>query len=236
MDWYTNNALWLYWKRDDDEEVLTYDEFSDLEKENLSEDNEIAEIFRIETGIFNFETPLCKEFKEFNHLLQIDVDVLIGDLSGFKTYEDYKEHNEDIFHECKPFSFESGHIEWTTCNSSEYGYCDGGKLPGMIRVSDMTYFQNYEWYEGLKNDGDLKEESLKEKAILEGSWGSKNREGKNFYSWLKESFGNYHELDYELMMKSKEYWWGKKYEEESSKDAWSNYLPNDDNDAIQANQ
>ncbi|GJV38397.1 putative ribonuclease H-like domain-containing protein [Tanacetum coccineum] len=33
MDWYTKNELWLYWKRGDDEEVLTYDEFSDLEEE-----------------------------------------------------------------------------------------------------------------------------------------------------------------------------------------------------------
>ncbi|GJX85762.1 hypothetical protein Tco_0336536 [Tanacetum coccineum] len=179
MDWYTKNALWLYWKRGDDEEVLTYDEFSDLEEENLSKDNEIAEIFRIEMDIFNFETPLCKEFKEFNHHLQIDVDVLTGDLSGFKTYEDYK-------------------VTWIYKWNNE-----------------VSWVEEKQWTE---------------------SWGPENREGKNFCSWLKESFSNYHELDYELMMKSEEYWRGKKYEEESSKDAWSNYLPNDDNDAIQANQ
>ncbi|GJV23244.1 hypothetical protein Tco_1375939 [Tanacetum coccineum] len=90
MDRYTKNALWLYWKIGDDEEVLTDDEFSDLKEENLRKGNEIAEIFRIETDIFLFESPLQKEFKEFNHLLQIDVDVLTGDLLGFKTYEDYK--------------------------------------------------------------------------------------------------------------------------------------------------
>ncbi|GKD66205.1 hypothetical protein Tco_1308313 [Tanacetum coccineum] len=73
-----------------DEEVLTYDEFYDLEKENLREGNEIAEIFRIETDICDFETPLCKEFKEFNHVIQIDIDVLTKDLPGFKTYEEYK--------------------------------------------------------------------------------------------------------------------------------------------------
>ncbi|GJU36220.1 hypothetical protein Tco_1184574 [Tanacetum coccineum] len=77
-------------KRGDDEEVLTYDEFYDLEKENLREGNEIAEIFRIETDICDFETPLCKEFKEFNYVIQIDVDVLTKDLPGFKTYEEYK--------------------------------------------------------------------------------------------------------------------------------------------------
>ncbi|GKC79779.1 hypothetical protein Tco_1130553, partial [Tanacetum coccineum] len=46
--------------------------------------------------------------------------------------------------------------------------CNGGNLSGMIRVGNMTYFQNYEWYEGLE-DGDLKDEALKEKAIFEGS-------------------------------------------------------------------
>ncbi|GJQ95047.1 hypothetical protein Tco_0006186 [Tanacetum coccineum] len=112
-------------KGGDDEEVLTYDDFSDLEEENLSEDNEIAKIIRIEIDIFDFETPLYKEFKDFNHLLQIDVDALTRDLLGFKTYADYK---------------------------------------------------------------------------------------------------------------MQEYWWGKKDDEESSEDAWSNNLPNDDNDAIQANQ
>ncbi|GKC06773.1 hypothetical protein Tco_0998383 [Tanacetum coccineum] len=41
MDWYTKNALWLYWKSGNDEDVLTYDELSDLEEENLSEGNEL---------------------------------------------------------------------------------------------------------------------------------------------------------------------------------------------------
>ncbi|GKE96218.1 hypothetical protein Tco_1581073 [Tanacetum coccineum] len=69
MHWYTKNALWLYWKRGDDEEVLTKYKLSGLEEENVSDENEIAEIFRIETDIFLFETPLCKAFKEFNYLL-----------------------------------------------------------------------------------------------------------------------------------------------------------------------
>ncbi|GJQ98763.1 hypothetical protein Tco_0521748 [Tanacetum coccineum] len=159
MDWNTNNALWLYWTRGDDEEVLTDEELSDLEEEKVSEEKEIVEIFRIKTDIFDSKTPLCKEFKEFNHLLQIDMDVLARDLHGFKTYDDYmdayiykwnkevplveekpclddgtwKEPDDKICHECKPFQFKSGHIEWPTCNSNEDGYCNGGHLPGMIQ-------------------------------------------------------------------------------------------------------
>ncbi|GJW29509.1 hypothetical protein Tco_0046384 [Tanacetum coccineum] len=88
MDWYAKNALWLYWIRGDDEEVLINEELKD---EKVSEEKETVEIFKIETNIFDFETPLCKAFKEFNHLLQIYVDVLTGDLPGFKTYDDYKD-------------------------------------------------------------------------------------------------------------------------------------------------
>ncbi|GJV85030.1 hypothetical protein Tco_1524928 [Tanacetum coccineum] len=91
MDWYTNNLLWIYWKRGDDEEVFTYDELSDLEEENVSEENEIVEIFRIEMDTFDFETPLCKEFKEFNHLLLIDVDWYEGLEDGDLKDEALKE-------------------------------------------------------------------------------------------------------------------------------------------------
>ncbi|GKC13432.1 hypothetical protein Tco_1010214 [Tanacetum coccineum] len=197
--------------------------------------------------LFHFDTPLCKAFKDFNYLLQIDVDVLTGDLPGFKTYEDYKntwldewnsevpwvdekpwledgtwkEPIEDISHVCKLFHFKSGHVEWPTCKWREERHCDKGDLPGMIRIDDMTYFQDYEWYEGLE-DGELKEEALKQKVISEGSWGYENRIGLNFCAWMKKCFGDYPELDYKLMTMLQKYWWGIK-EEESSDDAWSYY-------------
>nr|GEZ57578.1 hypothetical protein [Tanacetum cinerariifolium] len=77
----------------------------------------------------------------------------------------WKEPNDDICHEYKPIKFKSGHIEWPTCYSNENGYCNGENLSRMVRVGNMTYFQNYEWYEGLK-DGDLNNEVLKEKSHL----------------------------------------------------------------------
>nr|GEW11996.1 hypothetical protein [Tanacetum cinerariifolium] len=52
----------------------------------------------------------------------------------------------------------------------------------------MVYFQNYEWYEGLE-DGNFKKEALKEKAIVEGSWGHKNRKRKDF-CLVKRKFWN----------------------------------------------
>ncbi|GJT04119.1 hypothetical protein Tco_0838581 [Tanacetum coccineum] len=72
--------------RGDDEVELT-----DKESSNFDDEDEVAKIFRIETNVFDFETPLCMAFKEFNYLLQIDLDVLTKDINGFKTYKEYKD-------------------------------------------------------------------------------------------------------------------------------------------------
>ncbi|GJS75340.1 hypothetical protein Tco_0725221 [Tanacetum coccineum] len=76
------------------------DESSDL-KEYWCDKEEIAEIFKIETDVFDYETPICLAFNEFNYLLKVDSDLLTKDIIGFKTYEDYKddwiyEWNENV--------------------------------------------------------------------------------------------------------------------------------------------
>ncbi|GJX31959.1 hypothetical protein Tco_0241814 [Tanacetum coccineum] len=63
MDQYTMKALWIYWIRGDDEVELTDEESSD-------DEDEIAEVFRIDTNIFKYETPICSAFNEFNYLLK----------------------------------------------------------------------------------------------------------------------------------------------------------------------
>ncbi|GKB79986.1 hypothetical protein Tco_0946881, partial [Tanacetum coccineum] len=49
------NALWIYWARGDDEVQLTDEEFSDFDNKD-----EVAAIFRIDTNVFDFETPMCR--------------------------------------------------------------------------------------------------------------------------------------------------------------------------------
>ncbi|GJU40685.1 hypothetical protein Tco_1193642 [Tanacetum coccineum] len=71
-----------------DETEPTSEETSDLEETNHNDEQEIGEIFRIETNLFDYETPLCKKFKEFNYLLKIDPGLLTKDIEGFKTYDE----------------------------------------------------------------------------------------------------------------------------------------------------
>nr|GEW73517.1 hypothetical protein [Tanacetum cinerariifolium] len=126
MDHYTMKALWSYWSRGDDEVELTEEESSDSDDED-----EVAKIFK--TNVFDFKTPLCMAFKEFNYLLQINPDVLSKDIDRFKTYEEHKddwiyEWNKDmpwmherpltkngvwkeptpVKHHCMPFNYKSG--------------------------------------------------------------------------------------------------------------------------------
>ncbi|GKE12786.1 hypothetical protein Tco_1416337, partial [Tanacetum coccineum] len=151
--------------RGDDEVELSDEESSDPDDENLNDKDEVAEIFRIETNVFDFETPTCRAFKEFNYFLQIDPDVLTKDIDEFKTYEEYKddwiyEWNEDI-----PWS---GHSKWPTCSWKDDGYCNGGNMPGAFKVRNTLRYQDLEWYESLE-DVKLKEEALLNKAIMNGT-------------------------------------------------------------------
>ncbi|GJU54280.1 hypothetical protein Tco_1227994 [Tanacetum coccineum] len=106
MDHYTMKALWIYWIRGDDEVELTDEEFSDNE-------DEIAEVFRIDTNIFDYETPICSAFNKFNYLSKV------------------------------------------------------GNLPGTFIIENQLHYQDYEWYKALE-DSELKDEALRNKAIIEG--------------------------------------------------------------------
>ncbi|GKC38515.1 hypothetical protein Tco_1050899 [Tanacetum coccineum] len=94
MDHYTMKALWIYWIRGYDEVELTDEESSD-------DKDEVVEVFRIDTNLFNFETPMCKAFKEFNYLLQsiqtyllrtlrdsrpMKITRMIGSMNGTRMY------------------------------------------------------------------------------------------------------------------------------------------------------
>ncbi|GJZ49990.1 hypothetical protein Tco_0604180 [Tanacetum coccineum] len=135
--------------RGDDEVELTDEESSD-------DEDEIAEVFRIDTNIFDYETPLCSAFNEFNYLLKVDPDLLTKDIMGFKTYEDYK---DDWIYEWNK--------EWPTCKWKNDGYCNGGNLPETYIIGNQLHYQDLKWYEALE-DCEVKDEALRKKAIGDG--------------------------------------------------------------------
>ncbi|GJR68558.1 hypothetical protein Tco_0014623 [Tanacetum coccineum] len=145
------------------------------------------------------DTPREKEQKrssngiQFHRRQRVDPDLLTKDIIGYKTYEDYKDDriykwNKDVpwvdekpwtdagiwtkptpvKHTCKPFNYKTGCSEWPTCGWKDDGYCNGGNLPGAYIIGNQLHYQDYEWYEALE-DCKLKDEALRNKAIMEGS-------------------------------------------------------------------
>ncbi|GJW87163.1 hypothetical protein Tco_0162503 [Tanacetum coccineum] len=123
-------ALWEYWKLGSDKIKPTNEETANLDETNHDNEQKIGEIFRIETNLFDYETPLCEKFKEFNYLLKIEPGLLTKDIEGFKTYEEYKDDWIYEWNENVPWVHEK---PWT-----EIG------------------------------DNELKDEALRNKAIMEG--------------------------------------------------------------------
>ncbi|GKA26823.1 hypothetical protein Tco_0712932 [Tanacetum coccineum] len=90
IDPFTKKVLWDFWKKGDNQKGVTDEEFSDLKKANNDDEHKIAEIFMIETNLFDYETPLYIKFNKFNYLLKVDMELFTHDIERTKTYEDYQ--------------------------------------------------------------------------------------------------------------------------------------------------
>ncbi|GKE82696.1 hypothetical protein Tco_1552696 [Tanacetum coccineum] len=176
MDWHTKNALWIYWKRSEDEETL------DPEDTDSHDDIEIAEIFKIETNLFCCETPSCKTIVEpTNPLLTIsnastknitdnepfDKDAWISTWGygiPWVCNEPWLDNDwgkrslGNIIHTCSLIRMKRGFTQCPSCNWEEDEACNEGDLPGIIhdRANNQILYKNYEWYDGLEY-GELKE-------------------------------------------------------------------------------
>ncbi|GJY54015.1 hypothetical protein Tco_0445679 [Tanacetum coccineum] len=146
--------------------------------EEIKEDDDphdITNIFKIEGNLFDFETPLCESFNDFNYLLKIDKDLFTFDFQGTGTYEEYELNNP-------------------VTRDLEEPWLDNG----------VPYQLYHKWYDELA-DGRLKEETLMYKTKVEESWGNATPGVMKFYAWLIDSFGNFYELDYNVLVKLQEF-------------------------------
>ncbi|GJS54283.1 hypothetical protein Tco_0627645 [Tanacetum coccineum] len=99
MDPFTKKVLWDFWIKGDDQEGVVDEGFSDVQEANNDDEQETAKIFRIETNLFDYETPSCTEFKEFNFLLKVDPKLFTHDVERTKTYEDFENELNDELEE-----------------------------------------------------------------------------------------------------------------------------------------
>ncbi|GKE73270.1 hypothetical protein Tco_1535311, partial [Tanacetum coccineum] len=199
MDIFTKGALWDYWKMDGDEIEVSDNESSDLE-EYRSDKKETAKNFKIETDVFEYETPLCLAFNEFNYLLKIyewNKDIPLVDEKPWTEAIVWKKP-KPVKHTCKPFNYKTGCLKWPTCSWREDGYCNRGNLPGAYHIGNSLHYQDLEWYEALE-DRELKDEALRNKAIIEGLISDDESYNDCWKKWKSHEiyYHNYNKGEYE---------------------------------------
>ncbi|GJZ32033.1 hypothetical protein Tco_0577469 [Tanacetum coccineum] len=145
--------------KDEADDDMGGDDEVELTDEESSDNEDDVAVFRIDTNLFDYETPLCSAFNDFNYLLKVYE----------KPWHDKGIGKEPtpVKHTCKHFNYKTGCLEWPTCSWRDDGYCNGGNLPGIYMIGNQLHYQDYEWYEASE-DCELKEEALWNKAIMEG--------------------------------------------------------------------
>ncbi|GJU64950.1 hypothetical protein Tco_1246785 [Tanacetum coccineum] len=132
------------------------------EDDNPNEMDNVPEIFKIEGNLFDFKTP-SKGTEE--PWLENRVPYQLCD------------------HVCEPYRLKNGETKWPMCTSDIDGFCNGGELPGMVRVGSITYFQDH--------------------RIV----GRRDSRGDEILWMVENSFKNFHDLDYDVLVKLQECWW-----------------------------
>ncbi|GJV62673.1 hypothetical protein Tco_1473501 [Tanacetum coccineum] len=150
-------------------------------KEDDDPDN-IIDIFKIEGNLFDYETSLCKALNDFNYLLKIDKDLFTFDIQGIGTYEEYELNNPVTKDLEEPWSD----------NGVQYQLCG--------HICEPYHFKNgiTKWptcssdIDGFCYDGELH---------------GMVRVGSMTYFQDHKCFGNFHELDYNVLVKLQGCWW-----------------------------
>ncbi|GJX97010.1 hypothetical protein Tco_0352808 [Tanacetum coccineum] len=78
------------------------------------------------------------------------------------------------------------------------GYCNGGNVPGTYMVGNSLHYKDYKWYEALM-DCELKEQALRNKAIIEGLISDDESSNDGWRRWdsHENTYHNHNELENE---------------------------------------
>ncbi|GKA29681.1 hypothetical protein Tco_0715926 [Tanacetum coccineum] len=142
-------------------------------KEYWYDEDETVKIFKIETYIFYYESPLCMAFNEFNYLLKVDPELFTYDIERTKNYDDYMNEFNDKFEE-----------PWDEDGEPNSPHAVQMKM-------DSVMVENYrEWFENFHE----LDYGLLEK-LHDYWWKVKEHECSPFANWrnyIRGPYGNYY--------------------------------------------
>nr|GEV97366.1 UBN2 domain-containing protein [Tanacetum cinerariifolium] len=99
--------------------------------------DDIADIFKIEGNLFNFDTTMTYTEYQLNNPVTKDLEV---------SWLDDRMPYQLCDHICEPYRFKNERTKWPTCSSDIDGFCNGGELPRMINTDEVAPFTRSESY------------------------------------------------------------------------------------------
>nr|GEZ16407.1 hypothetical protein [Tanacetum cinerariifolium] len=169
----------------------------------IKEEFEKLESLKLGDDSFAYNTSFEIFREEFNRMSRMDDDLL--PMRPWMDNEVWEEPTPVRYH-CEPFNYKNGCSEWPTYCWKDDGYCNRGNLLGAYVVGNTLYYQDLEWYEALK-DSKLKEEALKNKAIMEGIIDKDDESSnKGWRRWdnFENTSRNRKEREYEMELEDEE--------------------------------
>ncbi|GJW60471.1 hypothetical protein Tco_0109806 [Tanacetum coccineum] len=158
-EWFTNECIGTISTWDDLVENFVlkfYNICEHDEEEETDDDNDpdvidnVLEIFKIDDGLFNFDSPLYDEYaQELNNKTQ----------GNEEPWSDNGVPYQLCDHLCEPYRFKNRNTKWPICSLDINRFYNGGELPRMVQIRSMSYFQDHKWYDELM-DGKLKDEPI----------------------------------------------------------------------------
>nr|GEW29572.1 hypothetical protein [Tanacetum cinerariifolium] len=143
MDPFTKKVLRDFWKKNDVHERTIDGGFSGLEEDNDDDEQEIGIIFNIETNLFDYKTPLCTKFNEFNYLLKVDQELFTYDVERTENYDfELNGELEELWDENGgPYEIEKLQDYWWKVNKHECSPFVNSR--NYIRGPYANYYRNF---------------------------------------------------------------------------------------------
>ncbi|GKD66706.1 hypothetical protein Tco_1308814 [Tanacetum coccineum] len=104
---------------------------------------------------------------EVSRLSKMDDDLFTYKVEVANIPCDSKMDNDSEQEADDDMGYDPSDVAFIECWKDD-GYCNGGNLPGAYIIGNQLHYQDYEWYKALE-DCKLKDEALRNKAIMEGS-------------------------------------------------------------------
>ncbi|GKB65714.1 hypothetical protein Tco_0921900 [Tanacetum coccineum] len=171
--------------------------------------NEVSRLSRMDDDLFTYEVEVANIPCHSNmdddseHKADDDMGYDSSNIRGDDEVElTDEESSNDMDEVVEVFRIDTNLFDYETPIWMDDGYCNGGNLPGSYIIGNQLHYQDYEWYEALE-DSKLKDNALKNKAIMEGLISDDESSNDCWKRW--KSYEIYYNMKMKLMKKDMSY-------------------------------